>query len=544
MNPALSQLFWLKMRGGFRHRLRQLASVRGVCFLVLMCAILWMLVRAGSASGSALSGGSPRLGPEEMRQYIDIFMPLGLLGATLFTVLVSSGPAIYFSSNEINFLFTGPFSRRDLVIFKIATYFAGAIMSAAIITLLIPPRASTGLAAFAGTLLTLLFIQLGSAAVRIGILSIEGDWFASVRRAGLAALGGAGVALLLYLSVSEDVNLVAAMSVVRHSWPGTVVLAPFAVFARIFMAEAVFPGLVLWIAVAVAINMTLLMLVLALDERTSDRALAENRRLNERWARIKEGGSFLASGETTSRSMRRAPVAGGLGPIVWRQAINAVRNSGRVVLVFLAIGLLTGPIIKVAGLQVSSSSALGGIYFLVAFMMPRSLACDFRGEISRMEQYKSLPLAPWQICVAQLVVPVVLASLILLGMIASLIVYADFTTVVILGVLAFFVVPVSVLLYGLENLVFLLFPTKLVPVGRVDFDFLGRTLVDFMGKSIVIITVLGTARAVGMRVQDASDGSFLALAGTSWIIVAVCGLATIPLMTLAFRRFRISETIE
>ncbi len=471
-------------------------------------------------------------------------MPLGLLGATLFTVLVSSGPAIYFSSNEINFLFAGPFSRRDLVIYKIATYFAGAIMSAAIITLLIPPRASGGPAAFTGTLLTLLFIQLGSAAVRIGILSVEGGWFGRARRIGMAALGGAGVALLLYLSVNENVDLVTATSAVRHSWPGTILLAPFAVFARIFMAEAVFPDLVLWAAMAVAINIALLMLVLSLDARTSDRALAENRRLNERWARIKEGGSFLASAETTSRSVLRAPVAGGLGPIVWRQAINAIRNSGRVALVFLAIALLTGPMVKVAGLEVSSSSALGGIYFLVAFMMPRSLACDFRGEISRMEQYKSLPLAPWQICVAQLVVPVVLASVILLGMIASLIAYADLTTAVILAVLGVFVVPFSLLLYGLENLVFLLFPSKLVPVGRVDFDFLGRTLVDFMGKSVVVFTVLGTARAIGMRMQDASGDSQLALVVTSWIVVAACGLATIPLMTLAFRRFRISETIE
>ncbi|MGI9464657.1 MAG: putative ABC exporter domain-containing protein, partial [Aestuariivirgaceae bacterium] len=159
MNAALGQLFYLRMRGGIRHRLGQLKTPRGAMFGLIVIAIIWALQAAGATTPGDYLDDATFQTPEDMRAYITNFMPLGLFAACLFTVFVATGPAVYFSQNEINFLYTGPFKRRDLIVYKFLTYFSGAIVSAAIITLLIPPRASTGLAAFSGTLLTLLFIQ-------------------------------------------------------------------------------------------------------------------------------------------------------------------------------------------------------------------------------------------------------------------------------------------------------------------------------------------------------------------------------------------------
>ena len=47
---------------------------------------------------------------------------------------------------------------------------------------------------------------------------------------------------------------------------------------------------------------------------STDRSLAENARLSNRWERIKQGGSFWATERTEVRSIRRAPFLGGLGP--------------------------------------------------------------------------------------------------------------------------------------------------------------------------------------------------------------------------------------
>ena len=96
---------------------------------------------------------------------------------------------------------------------------------------------------------------------------------------------------------------------------------------------------------------------------------------------MRQGASFWASQNTTGRSLRRAPHLGGLGPIVWRQAINAVRNSGRVILVFFVVAMLTGPVLASAGTTSGVTGMVGLLYFFVAFMMPRSLVCDFRCEL-------------------------------------------------------------------------------------------------------------------------------------------------------------------
>lgn len=543
MNAALSQLLFLRLRGGFRHRMTQLATLRGAAFLAIVAGIVWLLLGPGAVSPGDNVGGFIVPDTEQLRAQIRDYLPVSLLGAGLFTVAMTSGPAIYFSPNEINYLFTGPFSRRDLVIYKFATYFAGAIFSAAIICLLIPSRSSTVAAAFIGTLFTLVFIQLFSAALKIAAQTLDETRFAWIKKPVLLTVAGAAAATLVYIVLSPSLGLDDVVAAFRQSWPGRIVLAPFSVLAELFLARDMFPGLAVWTAVALAINGALLAIIVALDQCTSDRSLSANRQLSERWLRIRRGGSFWASDKTTGNSVRRAPHLAGIGPIAWRQSINAVRNTGRVILVFLAIAALTGPLLLNAGLDISSSGMLGIAYFFIAFIMPRSLVCDFRGELSRMEHYKSLPTAPWRICVGQLAVPVVLASAIQLVMIASVLPFVDLTTGVIVTMAALFVVPFNLLLYGLENFVFLLFPTKLVPVGRVDFDFLGRTLVDFIAKSVIIFTTLSVARNIGIKMQ-LMTGSLTVFALTSLAIVTVAALATIPLSAWSFRRFKLRETME
>ena len=180
----------------------------------------------------------------------------------------------------------------------------------------------------------------------------------------------------------------------------------------------------------------------------------------------------------------------------------------------------------------------------IAFILPRSLLCDFRGEFGSMELYKALPVAPWRICAGQLVVPVLLASAIELVMIFSTLLFFEGAEQVVLIALMAFTVPSNLLLYGLENLVFLLFPTRLLPVGRVDFEFLGRTLVDFILKTIIIVTAVVAAGAAGFAALDATGQSYLWLAITSWLVLTVIGSLTVPLLGIAFRRFKVSQTIE
>jgi hypothetical protein len=545
MDAALSRLLLLRLRGGVRYRLSQFATLRGAAFFLVLAAIVSLVVSAGVLIPSDELIRIPLQDPINLREHISNYMPLGLFAACLFTVFAATGPALHFSQNEINFLFAGPFSRRSLVIYKCCAYFAGAILSAGIFTLLIPPRASTGLAAFTGLLLTLLFIQLSSAAFSMFGHAFESSRLMRARQPAILLLLTVVSATIVYVMATTDKNILDLLSGFRHSWLGTILLAPFTVFAELFLAQKIFPDLVAWALLAITINAALVLVIIALDGRTTDRSLSESRRLSTRWARMKQGASFWASDKTTGRSVRRSPVLGGLGPIVWRQTMNAVRNSGRVVLVFLVIAMLTGPILASAITTLKIGVIVGLLYVFITFILPRSLLCDFRGEFGSMEIYKALPIAPWRICAGQLVVPVLLASAIELVMIFSTLLFFEGAAAqVVLIALMAFTVPSNLLLYGLENLVFLLFPTKLLPVGRVDFEFLGRTLVDFILKTIIIVTAVIAAGAAGFVALNATGQSYLWLAITSWLVLTVIGSLTVPLLGIAFRRFKVSQTIE
>ena len=543
MDAALSQLLFLRLRGGLRYRLHQFASLRGALFLLGSAGIVWLIL---GTDLMAPGDGTSRLGlqnPNDLRAHIQDFLPLALFGAFLFTVCASTGPALHFSPNEINFLFSGPFSRRSLVVYKVCAYFAGAVLSAAIFTLLMPERASSGFAAFAGSLLTLLFVQLSSAAFNTFALAFEDSPLMRVRRPAIVLLSALATAALLYVTATTDKTLFDVLTGFRHSWLGAVLLAPFAVFANLFLAQSLFPDLMLWAGCAIAINAGLLLVIIRFDGRAADHALLASRRLSNRWARMRQGASFWASEKTTGRSLRHAPSLGGVGPIVWRQTINAFRNSGRVILFFFVIAMLTGPLIASAGGQSAVTGIVGLVYFFIAFMMPRSLVCDFRGELGSMELYKALPIAPWRICAGQLMAPVLLSSAVTVVMIFSILLFFDGPAPIVLIVLPVLVLPANLLIYGLENLIFLLFPAKLLPVGRADFEFIGRMLVDFVAKTIVIIAAGVAAGAAGVAAFEASGQSWVWFAAASWLVLSLIGLTTLPLLAFAFRRFRISQTI-
>ena len=299
-----------------------------------------------------------------------------------------------------------------------------------------------------------------------------------------------------------------------------------------------------WSACAIAINAGLLLVIIRFDGRAADHALSASRRLSNRWARMRHGASFWASEKTTGRSLRRAPGLAGIGPIAWRQAINAARNSGRVILFFFAIAALAGPLLASAVPTSAVGGAVGLVYFFFAFMMPRSLVCDFRGELGAIQLYKVLPIAPWRICAGQLAAPVMLASAIQVVLAFSTLLFLEGPGTGILFVSMAFAVPFNLLVYGLENLIFLLFPTKLLPVGRADFEFLGRTILDFVVKTVILVVTGVVAAGAGFAALAASGHSWTWFAVASWLVLSLIGLMTVPLLAFAFRRFRVSQTIE
>ena len=542
MDSALRQLLILRLRGGLRQRLLQLASLRGLLFTIAFGGIIWFLVTSNGSSDTRFLG-SAVLDRQAMSAQIMTFMPLSMLGLSLLTVLMTTGPTFHFSPNEINFLFTGPFRRRDLILYKFCAYVAGVTLTSLFITLIAPPQTGSALSVFFASLLTLVFVQLNSAVIGMAGNAVEGSRFAKLRWPATALLGAIGAATVLYAWVMPDRGIIDLLSEFRHSWIGSIILIPYIVFAKLFVASSV-SQLVLWALVAVVINAALLHAVILLDARTTDRSLAENARLSNRWDRIKQGGSFWATQRTEVRSLRRAPIAGGLGAIAWRQVLNALRNSYKLFIIFVGLAACIPPISSALGAPVTDLQTLMIVYVFIAFILPRNLICDFRGDLSRMEIYKTLPIAPWRICAGQLVVQVLLAYVIALTIIASALVFEDGVTTKAALVFAAFALPVTFLIYAVENTVHLLFPTKLVAMGRADFEFLGRSIVEFIAKTIFVVASMAASGAVGLVTFKMMGATSVLPIAASWLTLTLIGLLTSVALQYAFRRFAVAETID
>lgn len=543
MDQALFRLLVLRLRGGLRQRLIQLTSLRGLLFFLAFGGIVWLLFITNSSSSDAGFLTDTDLDRQALSAQISTFMPLGMLGMSLLTVALSTGPTFHFSPTEINFLFTGPFRRRDLIIYKFCAYVAGVTLSSALITPFAQAQTGSALSAFTASLLTLIFVQLNSAVIGMAGQALEGSWISRLRYPLIALLFLATIAALLYARALPDLSFFDLLSAFRHSWIGTLLLIPYIAFAELFVASS-FSHLAFWTSIAVLINAALLGAAIMLDARTTDRALKENARRSSRWERMKQGGSYWATERTEVPSIQRAPSFGGLGPIVFRQAINAARNSFKIIAVFAGIAASVGPIAAALGVPLTNPRDLTIVYVFFCFILPRTLVCDFRGDLSRMETYKTLPIAPWRICAGQLVVQVILAYIIALTMILSILIFEDnFVTSTAL-IFAAFALPLTMLLYAVENTVHLLFPVKLVPMGRADFEFLGRSLVEFIAKAIIILAAAGASGAVGLFTLKKLHNSLTLTALTSWITLTLIGVLMLIVMQYAFRRFAVAETVD
>ena len=541
MDAALRQLLVLRLRGGLRQRLLQLASLRGALFSLAFVGIIWFLIASNSSTNTGIFG-SAALDQQAFGDQLVTFLPLSMLGLSLLTALITTGPTFHFSPNEINFLFTGPFRRQDLILYKFSAYVAGVTVSSLFITLLVQPEAGAALSVFFATLLTLVFVQLNSAVISMAGHALDGSRFARIRWPAIALLCAFTTATVLYAWAMPDQGIFDLLSEFRHSWIGTIVLIPYIVFAQLFVAPSI-SDLAFWAVIAVVVNAALLRAVIVLDARTTDRSLAENARLSNRWERIKQGGSFWATERTEVRSIRRAPSLGGLGPIAARQALNALRNSFKLILVFIGLAACIAPIALAFDAPVTDNQTIMLIYIFIAFMIPRNLVCDFRGDLSRMEIYKTLPIDPWRICAGQLVVQVVLGYVIALTIIASALVFEESVTIQRALALAAFALPLTFLIYAVENTLHLLFPTKLVAMGRADFEFLGRSIVEFLAKTAIIFAAITASIVVGILFR--LTGSEWVVPGlAAWMTLTLIGLLMLVALQFAFRRFAVAETID
>jgi hypothetical protein len=167
-------------------------------------------------------------------------------------------------------------------------------------------------------------------------------------------------------------------------------------------------------------------------------------------------------------------------------------------------------------------------------LMVASLKFDFRGDLDQMPWLKSLPVRPSAIAAGEMATPVVLlfaCHLAIFGAAAAALppMRGPLLAAAVLAL------PFDVLLVGVENLLFLLFPTR-GSATPGELGAMGRQVVLFVVKVLAVALACGVAAGLALAAMWATRSAPLALAVASGVL-ALEAAALVPLVALAFGRF-------
>jgi ABC-2 type transport system permease protein len=545
MPRALWLLSWLRFVGWVRRLGRMLRTVKGA-LLTLFVAILFALWVFSVVVAAFVRPATERVGTPELAR---MYGPMALLAyCLLLLALPSSERMIAFTPAEINFLFPAPFRRRQLIGYKMTVIALKTASGTLLLSILFLQYAHSFIAAYIGLLLMAMFIQFLMMALALVAATVGALAYGRGRRWLLALLGAAVVAgaLLLRRHQWDRAGLILLIPELSRAPVISVILAPFRWFIEAFTAESLWPDLVLWSGLCLAVNAVVVLVIMTLDAQYLETAAAASERVYVRLQRLRRGGlaSAWASASKARFSLPTFPWCGGVGPIAWRQMLAAVRGLRGLLVFLIIVGCMAGwpLLLSQSDDRADSARTIGAasaILTMSVFMLPLLLTFDFRGDVDRIDVLKSLPIAPSRLVIGQLMTPVLFASAVQFILLAILQVALGGLGKI-LPVLAAFLLPFNFLLFALENLLFLLFPTRMTPATPGDLQAMGRTMFSVFVKFTCLGLVAGVI-ALGATLVYFLLGERLAPAlACAWLLSAGADAALVPALVLAFRKFDVA----
>ena len=304
-------------------------------------------------------------------------------------------------------------------------------------------------------------------------------------------------------------------------------------------------------AAAAAVSLALL---LKLKADVFEASLAATTRIAERGLRLRQGRRVAVVGRKLSRSARlpRFPVFRGAGAIVWKNLIVARRSRRELLMAFVFTVVFTVPLMALLWLlrdlmsKGGEASALevtgfhtGIALFLgfLAFLLQRTFPFDFRGDGNHLVGFRTLPVSPVALALAEITVPVVFCLAFQALGVAVLTVYASFDwTTMLLMLMAYPAVALAV--NAVWNLHYLLSATRRTSNCAQPASAVGTFMV--VALSFLIFYPAGWT---AVRLSD--RGMSIAWATAGFLVVQYL-IDWILLLMLArlFQRFEVSRDFQ
>ncbi len=447
---------------------------------------------------------------------------------------------------ERELLLSAPVTRTQIVAYRLTIILASASMKAGLATLLLMPDLRVAWLGLFALCLVMTLIELTRFCVETFLSALKQREYLGYRFLVLSLFGSAilwalgttirdfspeqnnpmPVTLLFLKDFAAHLALLGQSAVMRP------VLMFFDLYARIITAQQVSIEIFGLLGIAILVVSFWAFMAIRIDRWADERLLKREQQL------LKESQRRTGSG-LDNRGSQPFPQVW-LGPIAWRQLQNARRQLGGILLALLAPGLLS--LIPLAMLKHHGPAAYGNFLASLAFysllLLPAALKYDFRRDYDQFSVLKMLPFRSRQVVIGQLMTPVLIStlfqwSMILLGWLIQPVPFSY----VVAALLIF--PPVNVAIYGMDNLLFLMFPYRMHQEG---IDVFVRTTLTFTAKGLAFALFLVcillwsvAARALAERL----DGGVLAhtqlIFGVGvWVLFALIGWGTISLSARIF----------
>lgn len=531
---ALWLLTWLRLKGSIRRALFSGSTRKTIATVVGGIAIaLWLLNlafrglnRAATSFEVVREAGPALLG-------LLCLMPLAFGGASR---MLAFAPA------EVDQLFPAPFSRRQLIAYRMLKVSLGSLFTGVFYTLIFGGASVSWGVSFFAACLAWIFAGLFTMTFALveAMLGQRARLLRLLPQAVLVIALAAAAWQVIGAAIAEN-PAERARLMLRSPVLGILAL-PFRPFIMLFTAQSWAREVPLWLAVCAGQVGLLAAVTLRLDTAWLDTSIAATNARAERLEQRRKGGRRTGRGPG-GRLSGLIPGLHFLGPsrAIIRRHLHAAPST-----LLVPLGVIAGLIGVVAVIRYATSgqhyaevvvrlaTTMGG---MVLLFLPMSVRCDFRGDLDHLETLKTLPLSPAAIVRAELALPTALLVITAWEVLALAAYFGP--SGAIYPAVAIIIPPAAVLLMAVENALFLFAPTRQGPAQAAALQVTGKRIITFTAKAIVLALCAGLGLGAAFLAR-ALGGPVLVMGLAAAAVLTALAIASVWVVSVLYRRFDVA----
>jgi hypothetical protein len=417
---------------------------------------------------------------------------------------------------------------------------------------------------FYGVFLAMFFLELVRLTVEIAAWSMNRPLYTLFRMTVITVLATLGVGvtnavitqgLVVYAKDQSVFQPLVSMVTELNATALSYLTLPFVPFVDVVLADGLTGPHLLRAALLTGVVIVLMLGIVLFYAATRSQLVRREQEIynpettSNRIASVRHDQSASSKQSLAIRILERAGSrCGGMGALSWRQFLGAKRHGGGVLTALIAPAVFACiPLFVMANSTLAFLATAGALAFYSFILLPTALRFDFHRDLNRLAILKGLPIGTMATVVGQVVAPATIALLFQLVVLTVACVARGMSPQFLLAT-TMILIPTNVLIFALENLIYLLYPYRIQQEGLEVFL---RTMLTFTGKGLlftfglVAISMWGfQAASLAARLQHWTDTPVHpGLVFTAGLIAILWAFATLTLAMLS-RTYEQLDPIE